>query len=276
MRFILWTLLVLMIGTIAIVVEREHNDPNSSAKYKVDIPLTSSTEQRPGRWLQWYRDAEKAHLTQKTPSGVPLSFKKRYIVGRTRFDVPVGYFLGWPREDFLFGLHERNDVRFAFWMPDRAYPLRKEPTIGSYLRGPEPGRENPAENEFIVVISLVQFEVTKTLDTRISAETMIENVLNNTKDDAKRTYDLGLSRIDDLFLTYYKLKSELDNVSLIIDCPTSEGMRLPYPTCWGHVHFHADDLGFRFTIPVNALRYWRETMDTARAMILEWRDAATP
>ena len=108
--------------------------------------------------------AEDLPRVTTTEYGEPLDTPVEFEFQGTKFRIPLGYLVPWPRyaahKCKLYGCPDKPAefpprLRFSFWMPDGRYPER---TANFFMKRPcEAGRPRPTDDQYLVSVSVRYF-----------------------------------------------------------------------------------------------------------------------
>lgn len=207
------------------------------------------------------------------PLGEPITVK----LGSTRLQVPAAYLSPWPRAEARNRVNNIRSLRFEFWMPDRRY-LEVNPISNASFRPKEPGRAEPARDEFIVRVWDVLPSV-RSEPGYVSPEQTFRNETRNrfppNSSFFSREEEFGLVRFwpaDELNTDYsisYRNKEGADP-QVLLDCLVPGRSRI-FLSCSGRVYFVSENLAFFVVFPKEEIQRWREIITAARDLYYSWK-----
>jgi hypothetical protein len=211
-------------------------------------------------------------LNTFTWNGIPLAETRTFEIQGRLFQFPIGYLPSWNNPGARGQVIKHHTLSFGFWMPSLRFPeVERSSTATNHPK--EPGRESSRQNEFVVDVDLVTFDLSKKVD-EITPQRMFENFIS--------TSGLSAFSFHEAFgLTGYKYRTkpntfdryrEIEGTQpkVLVRCTRIED-DAPNPLCTGFVHFEENDLQFWVKFSLRDLDHWRESVIAARDLILKWQ-----
>jgi hypothetical protein len=211
------------------------------------------------------------------PLGEPVSIRINDVL----FRVPAAYISPWPQQRVRNRVNEWKALGIEFWIPDRRY-LEISPLSNVEYRPREPGRRTPDSGAYIVRV--LDLKPT-TLDESgyISPERGFRNLTSigsaTISSFSFQDEPFGLVRfwqrdwphpLPPPFIDYRHMNDT--DPQALIRC-TPPGRTEPTPSCSGTIHFAADDLGFFFSFPREALPHWHDIVLAVRDLYTSWKSS---
>ncbi len=213
-------------------------------------------------------------------TGIPLDAVVDIQVDGVVFSIPAIYLTTWPTPDYLGRVSvylDRADIPkgfdFAFWMPGRRpEEVKTEPPMA--LAGFEDlgVKLRPGEYPVVVLHARVTPPDAPGLLMPAKAVQNQKSVESNEKDQTKEIYDLTkviYGRFPHPGLEFYSIGNE--DLDIEFYCNDQSFEPVLDPLCQGNVYYWKEQVSFLIRFPEEHLADWRQVVDAAKDLIVDWR-----